>query len=64
MAAITTIFFDLGGVCLSNSWDREQRQALARQFGFDVARILGMHPIQFVDAAQLAADLRVAGIAF
>jgi hypothetical protein len=29
----------------------------------EVARILGMHAIQFVDAAQLAADLRAAGIA-
>ena len=35
MSPITTLFFDIGGVCLSNGWDHEQRQALAQQFGFD-----------------------------
>jgi putative hydrolase of the HAD superfamily len=35
MGAITTIFFDIGGVCLSNGWDHEQRQVVARTFGFD-----------------------------
>jgi hypothetical protein len=30
----------------------------------EVAHILGMHPIQFVDAARLASDLRAAGIDF
>lgn len=35
MSTITTIFFDLGGVCLSNGWDHEQRQAMAERFGFD-----------------------------
>ena len=35
MSPITTVFFDLGGVCLSNGWDHEQRGAVAQQFGFD-----------------------------
>ncbi len=35
MGAITTIFFDLGGVCLSNGWDHEQRQAVARTLAID-----------------------------
>jgi putative hydrolase of the HAD superfamily len=35
MAQITTLFFDIGGVCLSNGWDHEQRQVIAKQFGFD-----------------------------
>jgi len=32
---IRAIFFDLGGVCLTNGWDREQRQLVAQQLGFD-----------------------------
>ena len=35
MSPITTIFFDLGGVCLSNGWDREQRRAVTDKYGFD-----------------------------
>ena len=35
-----------------------------RPMNVEVARILGMQPIQFTSAAQLAADLRAAGVAF
>jgi putative hydrolase of the HAD superfamily len=35
MSQITTLFFDIGGVCLSNGWDHEQRQLIAKQFNFD-----------------------------
>jgi putative hydrolase of the HAD superfamily len=35
MSQITTLFFDIGGVCLSNGWDHEQRQRIAKQFNFD-----------------------------
>ncbi len=34
-AKIRTVFFDLGGVCLSNGWDHEQRRAIADRFQFD-----------------------------
>jgi putative hydrolase of the HAD superfamily len=51
MPTITTIFFDLGGVCLSNGWDHEQRQALARQFGFDYESFDSRHR-QVVDALE------------
>ena len=51
MAAITTIFFDLGGVCLSNGWDHEQRQELARQFGFDYEAFDSRHG-QVIDALE------------
>ena len=30
-----SLFFDLGGVCLSNGWDHDQRRAVTDQFGFD-----------------------------
>jgi putative hydrolase of the HAD superfamily len=35
MSQITTLFFDIGGVCLSNGWDHEQRQLIAKEFNFD-----------------------------
>jgi putative hydrolase of the HAD superfamily len=32
---ITAIFWDIGGVLLSNAWDREQRQRTLKQFDLD-----------------------------
>lgn len=32
---VTAIFWDLGGVLLSNGWDREQRAAAVERFGLD-----------------------------
>ncbi|MFW8627824.1 HAD family hydrolase [Deinococcus sp. ME38] len=32
---IRALFFDIGGVLLSNGWDREQRAVVAAQFGLD-----------------------------
>ena len=49
MSPITTIFFDIGGVCLSNGWDHEQRQALAQQLGFDYPSFDSRHR-QVVDS--------------
>ena len=51
MSAITTLFFDIGGVCLSNGWDHEQRQAIARQFGFDYEAFDSRHR-QIVDSLE------------
>lgn len=35
MPEITAVFWDVGGVILSNGWDRSAREQAARQFGFD-----------------------------
>lgn len=35
MAEITTLFWDVGGVLLSNGWDRDTRRAAAAHFRFD-----------------------------
>lgn len=35
MAAITAMFFDVGGVMLSNGWDRPTRRLAAQHFHFD-----------------------------
>ena len=51
MSTITTIFFDIGGVCLSNGWDHEQRQALAQKLGFDYEPFDSRHR-QVVDAME------------
>src|SRR4029078_5457391 len=51
MSTITTIFFDIGGVCLSNGWDHEQRQALAQQLDFDYPSFDSRHR-QVIDSLE------------
>ena len=51
MSRITTLFFDLGGVCLSNGWDREQRRAVTEKYGFDYDTFDRRHR-QVVDALE------------
>ena len=43
MTEITTLFFDIGGVCLSNGWDHEQRQQISSRFNFDYAAFDARH---------------------
>jgi putative hydrolase of the HAD superfamily len=40
---VTHVFFDIGGVLGTNGWDREQRAAVARHFGLDVAELEDLH---------------------
>jgi putative hydrolase of the HAD superfamily len=35
LAKISALFWDIGGVLLSDAWDREQRQRTLKQFGMD-----------------------------
>ncbi|HEX3986113.1 MAG TPA: HAD family phosphatase [Acidobacteriaceae bacterium] len=37
MSGISTILWDVGGVLLTNAWDRQQRDAVLSQFGLDRA---------------------------
>jgi putative hydrolase of the HAD superfamily len=37
MADVTTLFWDIGGVILSNGWDRAARAEAANTFGLDLA---------------------------
>src|SRR5688500_7418993 len=41
------IFFDIGGVLLSNGWGHESRQAAARKFGFDYDEMNYLHEFIF-----------------
>lgn len=43
MPNITAIFWDVGGVLLTNAWDRAQRQRTLQHFGLDEAEFLDRH---------------------
>jgi putative hydrolase of the HAD superfamily len=43
MTAITTVFFDIGGVLGTNGWDHTSRQRAAKQFAFDYAAFEQLH---------------------
>ena len=43
MAKITAIFWDVGGVLLSNAWDRAQRQRALERFQLDEAEFDDRH---------------------
>jgi putative hydrolase of the HAD superfamily len=51
MSTVRAIFFDIGGVCLSNGWDHEQRRAITERFGFDYDTFDRRHR-QVVDALE------------
>jgi len=44
---ITTLFLDVGGVLLTNGWDRKARQAAAETFGLDLAEMDERHHLTF-----------------
>lgn len=44
---ITTLFCDIGGVLLTNGWDRHIRAKAAKQFGFDIEEFDGRHQLCF-----------------
>ncbi len=43
MKKITTIFFDIGGVCLNNGWDETAREKSAKNFLLDYEEIENKH---------------------
>jgi putative hydrolase of the HAD superfamily len=43
LSGISTILWDVGGVLLTNSWDRQQRDAVAPRFGLDTAVFEHLH---------------------
>ena len=44
---ITTLFLDIGGVLLTNGWDRESRAAAAETFGFPIEEMNRRHDLTF-----------------
>lgn len=56
-SGVDTLLFDIGGVVLSNAWDREQRTRAATEFALDAADFEARH-------ALLAAPLERGEISF
>lgn len=58
MAAVTTLFLDIGGVLLTNGWDRHERQRAAERFGLDAAEMDERHHLTFdtYEAGKLSLD--------
>jgi putative hydrolase of the HAD superfamily len=47
MAEVSTLFWDVGGVILTNGWDRTSRQQAAVQFGFNWEDFQDRHELAF-----------------
>jgi putative hydrolase of the HAD superfamily len=47
MSDITTLFLDIGGVLLSNGWDRQARQDAAQTFGLNYEEMNERHHLTF-----------------
>lgn len=47
MIAITTLFWDIGGVILTNGWDREARRLAAKAFELDWDEFQDRHDLSF-----------------
>jgi putative hydrolase of the HAD superfamily len=46
-AGLKILFFDIGGVLLSNGWGHESREAAAKKFGLDLEELTGLHNFIF-----------------
>ena len=46
-AAITCMFVDIGGVLLSNGWDRHARKQVAARFALDLSELEERHHLVF-----------------
>jgi putative hydrolase of the HAD superfamily len=57
-APVTALFLDIGGVMLTNGWDRKSREAAAKQFGLDLDELNDRHRMTFdtYEAGKLSLD--------
>jgi len=46
-ARFTTLFFDIGGVLLTNGWDHSERKLAAKTFGLDLEEMEERHALNF-----------------
>lgn len=58
MANITTLFWDIGGVVLTNGWDHDSRMEASKTFQLDWEEFRDRHDLSFpaFDAGQIALD--------
>lgn len=56
MPSITALFWDIGGVVLTNGWDRNSRRLASETFQFDYEEFQDRHDLSFpaFDAGQLS----------
>ena len=54
---ITTFFVDLGGVLLTNGWDRQSRQRACEAFGLDYEELNERHHLMFASYEEGRLDL-------
>ena len=56
MSTITTLFWDIGGVILTNGWDRDSRREAAKSFDLDWEDFQDRHDLSFpaFDAGQIS----------
>ncbi len=66
MPEITTLFFDIGGVILTNGWDRDARREAAQAFGLDWEDFQDRHDLSFpaFDAGQITLNQYLDGTLF
>jgi putative hydrolase of the HAD superfamily len=57
MAQITTLFWDVGGVLLTNGWDTSSRQEAAREFNLDWDQFQGRHEMIVTEFEKGRIDL-------
>jgi len=62
----TTLFIDVGGVLLTNGWDRKAREKAATTFSFDLAEMESRHSLTFdtYEVGKITLDEYLARILF
>src|ERR1700753_806844 len=57
-APVKALFLDIGGVMLTNGWDRRSREAAAKKFGLDLDELNDRHRMTFdtYEAGKLSLD--------
>jgi putative hydrolase of the HAD superfamily len=63
---VTALFLDIGGVLLTNGWDRRSREAAAKRFGLDLAELSDRHRMTFdtYESGKLSLDEYLARVIF
>jgi len=66
MSRIITIFFDVGGVCLTNGWDTGARRSAARHFSLDLEELERRHQAlaDALERGQLSLDAYLDDVIF
>ena|SRR5579872_3708346 len=63
---ITALFLDVGGVMLTNGWDRRSREAAANHFGLDLDELSDRHRMTFdtYESGKLSLDEYLTRVVF